>query len=102
KKKTARRSGPSRCRLAKYTAVQPPLFLNLLSPVGSAGGIERFPPGLLPGSTPVTQVNCRLIQYSGEAGPGCVGHSRRHQRASTTDALGVGVSILFRNASLRE
>src|SRR6476620_10491442 len=89
-------------RLAKCTAVQLSLLLNLLSTVGFAGRIERFPPCLLPSSTAVTQVDGRLIQYRVETGTLGIGHSRRDQRASATDAFGVGVSILLRNASLSE
>ena len=49
--------------LAKRTAVELPLLANLLRAVGFAGRIERFPPSLLPGGTPVTQVDGKLVQY---------------------------------------
>jgi hypothetical protein len=63
KKGTARRSGPSPCSSAKCPAVNLALLANLLSAVGFAGRIERFPSTLLPGSAPVTQVDGRLVQY---------------------------------------
>jgi hypothetical protein len=89
--------------LAKCPAVKLALLADLLRAVGFAGRIERFPPGLLPGGTPVTKVDSRLAQYRVEAGPVRVGNSCRCQRAAAaTDAFGVGASILCRNASLGE
>ena len=56
--------------LADLTAIKLPLLANFLGAVRLAGRIERFPPGLLPGSASVTQVDGRLVQYCVEPGRG--------------------------------
>ena len=63
-------------RLAKSAAVQRAFLSDLIGAVGLAAGIERLPPGLLPGGAAVAQVDGRLVQYRIKAGTIRFGYAR--------------------------
>ena len=55
-------------------AIRLALSAYIVSPIGLAGWIKRFPPGLLPSRTAVLKINSGPVEYGVEPGPVGVRH----------------------------
>ncbi len=78
------------------------LSADLIRRVGRGIRIERLPSALAIGCTSFANIHSRAIHDGLQTNGVRVEHARAHNRAASTDALGINLGIFFADSSLRK